>query len=455
MARVFKQTYTKKTPGGGRVTKKTRKWYIDYTDATGKPCRVPGYTDKRATEQKAAELERDADRQRAGIVDIALEHVEAPLVDHIKDWIDDLERAKRSPEYVRKVKSRIERQSKELQWGTLASIRPDTLSRWLGQQVRSGMGERTANHYLEAGVAFCNWCVAQRRLERNPLELVKKAEVVEPRCVRRAGTPEELQRLLKVAGRRALVYLTAILTGLRRKELRLLQWGDVVLDEDAPRIELRAKTTKSRRADTIPIVPELVEALKEVRPSNWKPTDKVFRSIPKSSTFLSDLRRAGIERYVDGKKLDLHALRTTFGTLLATSKVDIREAMQLMRHTDIRLTTKVYTDLRLIDTHGAASKLPRIMGDQPDENEHRATGTDGLPLGEKSLSSGLSLSLSEWGSATGIPQSSQDVEASKSHNPARPVTSDERSSWDGPRRRESSPDAIQTIPDILEAGGIE
>ena len=85
MARIFRQTYTKPIPPGAeihtrngrrfarfkdgsgrvrtapvsedgtRVILDTAKWYIDYRDGNGNPRRVAGFTDKRATEQKAAE----------------------------------------------------------------------------------------------------------------------------------------------------------------------------------------------------------------------------------------------------------------------------------------------------------------------------------------------------------------------------------------------------------------
>ena len=99
MARIFRQTYTKPMPdgaeiitrkgkrlarfrdsrgrmvtapltaGGKRVIRESPKWYIDYTDGSGHPRRVPGFTDKRATEQRATDLEKKAERERAGIID--------------------------------------------------------------------------------------------------------------------------------------------------------------------------------------------------------------------------------------------------------------------------------------------------------------------------------------------------------------------------------------------------
>jgi integrase len=45
-----------------------------------------------------------------------------------------------------------------------------------------------------------------------------------------------------------------------------------------------------------------------------------------------------------GCRIDYHALRTTFITRLSTMKVHPRVAMELARHSDMRLTMKAYTD---------------------------------------------------------------------------------------------------------------
>jgi len=67
-------------------------------------------------------------------------------------------------------------------------------------------------------------------------------------------------------------------------------------------------------------------------------------------------------------------LRYTFGTSLAKAGVAPRVAMELMRHTDMKLTMNLYTDPRLLDTAGAVASLPAL-----DEGQDAAavrTGTD-------------------------------------------------------------------------------
>ena len=74
-----------------------------------------------------------------------------------------------------------------------------------------------------------------------------------------------------------------------------------------------------------------------------------------------DLLLAGIPKRDDrGRTLDLHALRTTFGTLQSKGGVPLTTAQHAMRHSDPSLTANVCTDPRLLDIHGALNVLPMI-----------------------------------------------------------------------------------------------
>src|SRR5262249_14841723 len=91
------------------------------------------------------------------------------------------------------------------------------------------------------------------------------------------------------------------------------------------------------------------------------PATPVFATVPTIKTYKRDLERAGIP-YKDeqGRQADFHALRVAFGTYLQRAGVPMRTAMQLMRHTDIRLTPNIYTDPSLLDMAGAVESLPRL-----------------------------------------------------------------------------------------------
>ena len=85
----------------------------------------------------------------------------------------------------------------------------------------------------------------------------------------------------------------------------------------------------------------------------------VFKRIPRIERFRRDLKKAGIPaRDALGHSTDFHSLRKTFGTNLARAGVPSRVAMALMRHSDRRLTDKIYTDENLLGTWGAFDHLP-------------------------------------------------------------------------------------------------
>jgi hypothetical protein len=89
-----------------------------------------------------------------------------------------------------------------------------------------------------------------------------------------------------------------------------------------------------------------------------------------------DLALAGIPKRDDrGRTLDLHALRTTFGTLLTKGGVFLRTAQAAMRHSDPSLSANVSTDPRLLDVHGAVDRL-RALPLNSNREAVQATGTN-------------------------------------------------------------------------------
>jgi len=173
----------------------------------------------------------------------------------------------------------------------------------------------------------------------------------------------EITKSIGLSKKAAAVYLAAVHTGLRRSELEALQWGDVFLDEPMPFLKVRASTTKNGKPATMRLHPELVEVLGGLRPVGVGADVGVFGRVPRIERFRRDLKKAGIA-YQDaqGRCGDFHSLRKTFGTNLANGGVASRVAMTLMRHSDRRLTDKIYTDENLLATATAFDVLPSFMG---------------------------------------------------------------------------------------------
>jgi integrase len=103
---------------------------------------------------------------------------------------------------------------------------------------------------------------------------------------------------------------------------------------------------KNKKDARFPLRPEVVEALRSMGTVDVSPFHFIFNGqVPRVKALRKDLSRAGFV-FIDGseRRMDFHALRMTFGTLLAVNHEDLTDAVHLLRHSDPKLTMKVYTD---------------------------------------------------------------------------------------------------------------
>lgn len=392
---VFKRAKDKK--------KKDAKWMVSFTDENGKRRTQAGYSDREATEALGRRLQCLAARRREGLVDPFEQYRTAPISETIAEYVASLKALGRNLRYISQVQNRIN----ILVYGTRVRCLGDLdsvairsfISGLKSQTVGDALAGRTCNEYITSIKGLTKWAVINSRLPRDPLVGLRliEAKNIEPKRPKRALSETELARLLDAAQRRPLLeyrtinvgrrkgrqeakvsprvalkakargderrmaYLLAAWTGLRRSELRALRWSDIHLDTIPPHIPLRGNTTKSKRADILPLHRQLASELR-----NWKPdgvTDEspVFHTIPDMKTFRADLALAGIPDVDErGCYVVFHALRVTSSTRLASNAVTQRAAQALMRHKDPRLTAGTYTDERLLPLAAELEKLPPI-----------------------------------------------------------------------------------------------
>ncbi len=74
--------------------------------------------------------------------------------------------------------------------------------------------------------------------------------------------------------------------------------------------------------------------------------------------------------------------------MLVKSGASVKEAQELARHSDPKLTMNVYTRLGVHDLATALDRLPRVAPDRPDHHARRATGTDNAAPSNSPGSSG-------------------------------------------------------------------
>ena len=88
--------------------------------------------------------------------------------------------------------------------------------------------------------------------------------------------------------------------------------------------------------------------------------------MPRIPTFKRDLAAADIPfEDARGRRIDLHGLRKTYGTMLAAAGVSPRVAMELMRHSDMKLTMGVYTDVAQLPMIAETERLPSLTYQAP------------------------------------------------------------------------------------------
>ncbi len=225
---------------------------------------------------------------------------------------------------------------------------------------------------------------------------------------------DAVRRRLESLGReRRLVYLIAMWTGLRRAEIKQLQWSDIDLDSELPQIRLRAGTTKSRRGDTIVLHPQVAEALRAARPQGTTSRQLVVSSVPCMKTLRADLKLAEIDK---GDKVvgfvDFHSPRMTLSTMMAAAGMSQRSRQSHMRHTDPRLTENTYMDERLLPVAkelAAVPSIPLLETGKLRSNEPvgvpspcNAGATDATDMHHKTA--GLTLELTAGDNATQEPE---------------------------------------------------
>ena len=105
-----------------------------------------------------------------------------------------------------------------------------------------------------------------------------------------------------------------------------------------------------------------MRALRIYRPDACQPFEWAFRGhVPTYRTVKKDILSAGISpRDEYGRRFDLHAMRTTFGTLLSAAGVAPRVTMQLMRHSEMKLTMKTHMDTSHLRLAPAVAMLPSL-----------------------------------------------------------------------------------------------
>ncbi len=247
---------------GTKYLRPAKCWYFNLRTANGTVKRVRGYSDLKATEQLAAEMERKQARKRAGITDPSEEHLRRPLADHLKDYAAALEAKGGTARHVRETIARCSAMFKGAGFTFPMDVDAGKASEWLNNRRRDrspriipagdsfrpgevasilgvsltalsksmkrqgltatgngkarrvpriavealvanrakGTAPETVNHYIRAVRGFFRWLLKTKRIGANPLETLNLLNsAIDLRRIRRELTADELRRLFDAA----------------------------------------------------------------------------------------------------------------------------------------------------------------------------------------------------------------------------------------------------------------
>ena len=286
------------TQDGQRMLVKSERWHVAFEDHRGIRRRIIGFTDRAATDELAANLQRLLNCRGSGhpvdgplhrwveklptamrrqllefdLVDNRQLMGDTPIAKLVTLFINHLEAKARSPRYIRDTRTQLTRMIEDCDLHYFNDVDRVKVEAFLTRLHNEGLGARTYNAYLKAGKSFCKWMVESGYASRSPLISLQTINPeVDRRHERRALSVEETSRLLKAAAggeethgmtghERYLLYRLAIESGLRANELRSLTRAS--FDLDACTVTVVARSSKRRRKDVQIISASLVAELK-------------------------------------------------------------------------------------------------------------------------------------------------------------------------------------------------
>ncbi|MBD3675622.1 MAG: tyrosine-type recombinase/integrase [Planctomycetaceae bacterium] len=321
--------------------------------------KIKNPNDENAVQRQKAQLITEILVQQEG--GQILKRVKVPLEQHITDFLKDASR-KCGPDHLKAKEKRLRRvlEVADIKHvDQLDAARIDDAIRSMRQVPASPhkdvdeypiLKTKTKNDYRKTIKQFSRWLYRKNRTEAHALHDLDM-EQVRDNTKRIRFQPDELELLINAAMEsertvegydgtlRAWLYILAVSTGYRRKELGAITADSFDFESDPPTLTVRIGQTKNKKEASQPFRAELVPALKEFLASR---EGHVFPNLlkpepPKTCRMIdSDMEEACIPKTVKEGKRDFHSLRHTFVSSLAASGLAITDIQVMSRHSDLQ-----------------------------------------------------------------------------------------------------------------------
>jgi integrase len=277
-----------------------------------------------------------------------------------------------------------------------AQVRVDAVLSYRQERLDEGTSPCTVNKEVGALSTMLRWGADKKRqlIGSNPLDGLKPLPHENPK-EGRALSGDEVARLLERSPQPWRdVWYAFLVTGVRKDELATLTFRDI--DWEAREIIVRTHRTKGKRERRIPIDAGLWEILcrqrdgrQERKPGSGRTakitarvrerftTEHVFVTTQNTplthrsgiyAAFMRCCKRAGIQvKTLDAEgnlleHVDVHSLRRTFTTSLIANGADPKSVQDLLGHSTLEMTMRVYTKIHGQTKRQAIGRLPYGRG---------------------------------------------------------------------------------------------
>lgn len=275
------------------------------------------------------------------------------LRDHFRDYVKHLKSHETPAARIADIERQVRRVARQCGFLRLSEIKADAVRKWLSDREADGMPAIARNAHLDDLMNFVEWCLCEKRLPRNPLTGITRAqetvaaaapsvrplseaelvrllrialwrplaeygraapaqaeldigapaprftpltietidELVARGCSQFKDNPKQIARLRSQGWQRALIYKTLALVGLRRSEMVSLKTGMVRLKRKSPVLLVGAKANKETAGTAIPLRADLAADLRLWLRYRWRAARKAGRKDERDALRKSFLRK--------------------------------------------------------------------------------------------------------------------------------------------------------------------
>jgi len=251
----------------------------------------------------------------------------------------------------------------------IKNISAEEIERFLNTLVTKKYSTKTIKDQTSVLKMVFRYAFINEYITSNPTLYIKPPKG--KASVKREAITEEEMKIVKKSTDCTFGLLAYFLmyTGLRKGEVLALQWKDIDFDKKEIHITKSVchhnnvphiKTPKTESGNrTIMLLDCLSDKLKEIE--KQLPNDYIFSG---SDTPLTNSQfQCRWEKYQkeSGLKITAHQLRHTFATILFEANIDVKDAQNIMGHSDISVTQNIYTHIRSKRMQDTTNKLNNFV----------------------------------------------------------------------------------------------